>query len=59
MNNPICERCNKALAIDVHHKIEISSGINEEEYKHIGFDTNNLMALCKDCHKEIHNKQFT
>lgn len=57
MNNPVCEKCNNALAIDVHHKIEISTGRNEAEYKQIGFDSNNLMALCKNCHKAIHNKQ--
>lgn len=56
--HPVCERCDKCLAIDVHHKTEISTGKNESEYKQLGFDANNLMALCRQCHKEIHNKNF-
>ena len=55
MEHPICEQCNKQLAIDVHHKVEISTGRTEQEMKQIGFNQNNLMALCKDCHKTIHN----
>lgn len=56
--HPVCEKCDKSLAIDVHHKKEISTGKNESEYKQLGFDANNLMALCKDCHKKIHNLNF-
>lgn len=54
--HPVCEICDAALAVDVHHKKEISKGTNRTEYKQIGFDENNLMAVCKDCHKSIHNK---
>jgi len=56
--HPVCEMCNKSLAIDVHHKTEISTGKNKTEMQQIGFDANNLMALCRNCHKEIHNKNF-
>jgi len=54
--NPICEQCKKALAIDVHHIMPISTGRNESEIKRLGFDVNNLKACCKACHKEIHYK---
>jgi len=54
INHPICEQCNKELAIDVHHKTEISTASTEEQMKAIGFNENNLMALCKDCHKAKH-----
>lgn len=57
MQHPVCEECKNNLAIDVHHKIEISTGSNETEYKQIGFDAENLMALCKDCHKSKHNNR--
>lgn len=59
MLHPVCEKCNNSLAIDVHHKTEISTGKNESEMKQLGFDSNNLMALCKSCHKEMHNKTYT
>lgn len=59
MLQPVCEKCNYSLATDVHHKIEISSaGDNIESIKRIGFDENNLMAVCHNCHKEIHNKNI-
>ena len=56
MVHPVCERCNKALAIDVHHKTAISTATNEAEMKRIGFDETNLQAVCRNCHKEIHFK---
>lgn len=54
-NNPVCEKCKDRLAIDVHHIIYLSIAGNITELKRLGFDENNLMAVCKDCHKEIHN----
>lgn len=58
--NALCERCKEnnilKLAVLVHHKYEISNGVNINEIKAIGFDWNNLQALCSDCHKEVHKK---
>ena len=58
MEHPLCERCLEqgitTAASDVHHKFEISNGSNALEMKDIGFDYNNLMALCEKCHTEIH-----
>ena len=53
--HPVCEACKKALAVEVHHINEISNaGGNVEDMKRIGFDENNLMAVCPACHKEKH-----
>lgn len=54
MEHPLCELCGEQLAVDVHHKVEISTGKNEEEMKKLGFDSNNLMSLCKKCHQFLH-----
>jgi 5-methylcytosine-specific restriction protein A len=58
-NDPLCEMCKSkgklTLAIDVHHIIPISSTNDIQQKKALGFDYNNLMSLCKDCHKEIHS----
>ena len=58
-NNPLCEECKKkkiiTLANDVHHKIPISEGMTKAQKKVIGYDYNNLKALCKDCHKNEHH----
>lgn len=55
MRNPICEKCKKELSTEVHHKTPISSAGDDLQlmYK-LGFDIKNLMALCNNCHKEIH-----
>jgi 5-methylcytosine-specific restriction endonuclease McrA len=55
--NPLCEICKKlekiTLAQEVHHKIPISTGKTKEEKQQLGFDINNLQALCTECHKNI------
>jgi 5-methylcytosine-specific restriction protein A len=58
-NHPICECCKKAgrirAATDVHHVNEISNATTKEGMQRLGFDENNLMAICKECHYQIHN----
>jgi 5-methylcytosine-specific restriction protein A len=60
--HPLCEKCEKenklTLAIDVHHKIYLSTGRTKEEKQRIGYDINNLEAVCKDCHKHIHKYEY-
>lgn len=60
LKNPLCENCKKAgnitLAELVHHKNEISNAETIEQKKIIGFDFENLMALCFKCHIQIHKK---
>lgn len=61
MEHPLCEIClSKGIttaATDVHHKYEISNASSILEMKDIGFDSNNLMALCEKCHSNIHKKK--
>lgn len=53
---PICEECLKkggALkpSQEVHHIIKVRSNPN------LAFDPANLMALCRECHLEIENRE--
>lgn len=57
--HPICEECLKkgkvTPAEDIHHRKSPFRG-GEVNYGLL-LDYDNLMALCKDCHGEIHAKQ--
>ena len=44
--NPICERCKEAFSEETHHTVPLHRGGSL-------FDSRNLVALCKNCHKEI------
>lgn len=61
-DNPLCEMCIKKdkikSAVDIHHIIPISSGVDMIGKKTLGFDINNLMAVCKECHFEIHKFSY-
>ena len=55
----LCERCRKKNLItpaeEVHHKIKLTpENIDRPE---ITLNWDNLIALCKDCHKEMHRKK--
>ena len=56
--HPLCEMCLKegktTVATEVHHITEISNGDTIEQMQSIGFDYNNLMAICEDCHTQLH-----
>ena len=58
MEHPLCEECLKqgktTVATQVHHIRHILEGKDEWEMKEIGFDSNNLEALCEKCHREKH-----
>lgn len=60
IENPLCQNCLEKGIIkpteEIHHIIPISKGETLEEMKTIGYDWNNLRALCRDCHKEIHKE---
>ena len=54
----LCERCRKRGLIvpaeEVHHKIRLTpENINRPE---VALNWQNLIALCKDCHMEMHRK---
>lgn len=59
IRHPLCERCmenNRVTpATDVHHrKTPFVNG--EIDYGRL-LDENNLMALCKECHGDLHQRQ--
>lgn len=45
-----CEICGKDNFLQVHHILPRSS------HPELSLDIENLMVLCKDCHKKIHEK---
>ena len=57
-DNNLCEICKEnnviKLASDVHHIVYLSSVDSLNEKFAIGLDYNNLKALCKECHQNIH-----
>lgn len=57
LENPLCECCNEKLAVQVHHRQAISTSQNEEEMIKLGFDYNNLMSVCEECHLLLHGKK--
>lgn len=59
MLHPCCERCLQkdkvTAATDVHHiKSPFRNGVCDQK---LFLDETNLMALCKECHSEIHQEQ--
>lgn len=58
--NPLCERCLEKEIIkpaeEVHHIKPIGTGLDELEMMGLAYDPGNLMALCKDCHHELHQE---
>ena len=57
--HPVCEEClNKGKvtpATSVHHKETPFK--NNTINKNLFLDSNNLMAVCHECHAEIHNRE--
>lgn len=60
MLHPLCEICEKDgkvnEATEVHHITPISYANDELEMKELGYNPNNLMALCEECHHKLHNE---
>lgn len=58
--HPLCERCLERGVVrpakEVHHVTPISTATSDLEMKDLGFNPTNLMALCEECHHELHNK---
>lgn len=55
---PLCERCTSkgrvTAAEEVHHVIPIESGFGPEEMARLAYSPDNLMAVCRRCHRELH-----
>ena len=60
LEQPLCERCLEhdivRPATDVHHITPFSLGIDEQQMWELFLDYENLMSLCKQCHKAIHGQ---
>lgn len=58
--HPLCERCLEkgkiTAAEQVHHVRPFLSGMSAQEIESLAYDHDNLMALCSQCHKEIHQE---
>lgn len=58
--DPLCERCKEQgvieAAVEVHHVIPVEDAQTEREKESLMFDSHNLMALCHDCHVEMHKE---
>ena len=58
--NYLCAVCLKkditTPATEVHHIVPVESGINNQHMKLLCYDPNNLLPVCKDCHKKEHIK---
>jgi 5-methylcytosine-specific restriction protein A len=58
MNNPLCKLClEKGIfkkVDEVHHIKPLSTASDVNEKIRLGFDLNNLMGLCRECHIDIH-----
>lgn len=61
MMNPLCERClarqegERVKAVEeIHHIIPISRAIDDLQILEYGFDIDNLMSVCCQCHEDIH-----
>jgi 5-methylcytosine-specific restriction protein A len=64
-NGGFCEQCVKNYftggprprkATEVHHIIPIESAHTREEMEALAYDESNLMALCIECHHELHRQ---
>jgi 5-methylcytosine-specific restriction protein A len=64
-NGGFCEQCVKNYftggprprkATEVHHIVPIESAGTREEMEALAYDENNLMALCSECHHEMHRR---
>ena len=54
MEHPLCEKCGKNLSVEVHHIVPIPRNADLLTAKTVGFDLNNLIALCRECHSAQH-----
>ena len=62
MKQPLCELClargKTTLAIDVHHKDSFLNYNGQKRYQ-MAYDPENLVSLCKQCHRFLHRNGTT
>lgn len=58
--SPFCEVCLEhgiyTTATEVHHRKPVERGRDECEMKSLCYDAGNLMSLCHDCHRALHDR---
>lgn len=59
MLHPICEMCEKEDKVspteEIHHIKPILTGESRLKMEELAYDSNNLIALCKEHHHQVHN----
>lgn len=59
LQNPICEMCleedNVSPTEEIHHIKPILKGESRLEMEELAYNPNNLIALCKFHHHQVHN----
>lgn len=62
MLHPLCEHCLLEEKItpteEIHHLKPILSGVDRLEMEELAYNPNNLVALCKFHHHQIHKKNL-
>lgn len=60
MSQTLCEDCESEgkvrLASEVHHIVPVESRGSLTDMENAAFDPNNLVSLCRDCHKRRHRE---
>ena len=66
-NGGFCEQCVKnyfvggprpRMATEVHHIVPIERGHTRAEMEALAYNVDNLMALCSECHHELHRQMW-
>ena len=52
--HPVCQRCGRVASRCVHHVTPVESGVNDVDMERLAYSRSNLVALCYQCHKEVH-----
>lgn len=57
-SDPLCEECKRKgrvrAASEVHHVTPVESVTDVHSMRMLAYDWHNLMSLCHDCHRAIH-----
>ena len=60
VQHPLCEMCLQngitKPTEEIHHIRPISTGLDILEMEQIAYNSDNLLALCKECHHKLHKK---
>jgi 5-methylcytosine-specific restriction protein A len=55
MQHPVCEQCNENLSEHVHHIVSFMNYEGNDRIN-IAYNSNNLQALCSQCHSKLHKR---